>query len=348
MKKIILCKKCGIETNIHAQTYCHNCYKKLRNAGVIFKKHNTPNIITSIQHDLIIGSMLGDGWLRKSGTSNRSNTQFGIGRASNDEDYLKWEFDIMKNLVISNTIYRRSIQDKRTNKIYYNSSFRTMSCPVLNKYYNQWYPNNKKIVPLDLELNDRIMAIWFCDDGSIYYDKNPYILNITFATNGFSKDEVYFLRDKLINRYNEVFYVSNTYNNNNSQYLIGSSNDATRAVLSDIDPHIIGYMERKTNIWRREEARFYQNKPLRGRIEKSLISFILKTENFSNYDIANHLDIILNNKPMYGVYMPYIKKYLKSGFLDKVFIDKKSCVFKLTESGKLSLRYDPFSYIKEK
>lgn len=348
MKKNIICKKCSIETNIHAQKYCHKCYKKLRNAGILSKKNNVPNIITSIQHDLIVGSMLGDGWLRKHSKSNRANTQFGIGRTSNDEDYLKWELDIMKSLVISDTIYRRSIHDKRTNKTYYSSSFRTMNCSILNKYYNQWYPNNKKIVPLDLELNGRIMAIWFCDDGNIYYDKNPYILNLTFATNGFSKDEVYFLRDKLINRYNEVFYVCNTINNNNSQYLIGSANDATRAVLFDIDPYIVNYMERKSNIWRCEEARFYKDKPHRGRIEKSLITFILKAKNFSNYDIANHLDVILNNKPMYGVYMPYIKKYIKNGYLDKVFIDKKSCSFKLTEAGELSLRYDPFSYIKEK
>jgi hypothetical protein len=348
MKTILLCKNCSANVDIHAQGYCHPCYKKHLRNELITKLYSQPKIITSAQHNVIIGSMLGDGSIKRGGKTKRANAQFTIVRAAIDVDYLLWEFNILKSLSHSKDIKYRDVFDKRTDKTYHSINFQTMRCELLNSYYDEWYPNGKKVVPHNLELNGRIMAVWFCDDASIYYDNNPYILNICWATNGFSKDEVYFLRDLLVNRYNEVFFVSEQKNNNNNQYLIGAANDATRTVLSDIDPYIMGFMDRKSNIWRRDEARFYNNQPRRCMVEKILIDFIHKKKSFTSYDVAEYLGVLRNNIPMAEVYIKYINKYINNGFLDKTIslARTRQHNFSLTKKGEKELRFDPYFYIK--
>ena len=46
--------------------------------------------------------------------------------------------------------------------------------PCFTSIYHQFYINKKKIIPLDLELNARIMAVWYMDDGSLC-DKSCYL-----------------------------------------------------------------------------------------------------------------------------------------------------------------------------
>ena len=97
MKTSITCPKCKNITNIHAQGFCHTCYKRLRREGFIGKLHNAPNELSLLQKEVLIGSLLGDGCLRKIGKTERANANFSISRSINDKDYLNWEFNLFKN-----------------------------------------------------------------------------------------------------------------------------------------------------------------------------------------------------------------------------------------------------------
>jgi hypothetical protein len=263
MRKSLCCKRCNVLVDTHARGYCHICYKHLRRNGVLNRLHNATNELTTIQKEVLIGSLLGDGFLRIAGKTKRANANFGILRCLDDKDYIDWEFNLFKNIVIKTEPTCGSLFDKRTQKYYNRIYFQTMSCKLLTEYYHKWYPNGIKIVPNDLELSSLSIAIWFCDDGNVCHGKSRHIFNITFATNSFSKDEVYFLRDKLTQRYNEKYIVSKTFNNGNEQYLLrATNNNAARAILKDIDKHINGFMDRKTSIWRCDEAKFYSEKVL--------------------------------------------------------------------------------------
>ena len=60
------------------------------------------------------------------------------------------------------------LPDKRTGKIYSRISFNTYSLPCFNEFYNLFYSEGKKVVPVNiLELLSPLsVAYWLCDDGS--------------------------------------------------------------------------------------------------------------------------------------------------------------------------------------
>ena len=122
-------------------------------------------VLTELQKDLIVGSILGDGcvYTRKGD----KNSQISISHASNQKEYLKFKFNILKNLC-----NMKGIVEKRV-KIEYGSYnkqtlywFYSKSLPQLNKY--------SKMTIFDTidHLNKNSFVIWLMDDG--YGDRNKY------------------------------------------------------------------------------------------------------------------------------------------------------------------------------
>lgn len=164
---------------------------------------------TKLQEDIIIGSLLGDGTLHKpkpseNETINRNNSNFSKLQIYTKKSYLDWHFQYLneyssklspifskEKLVGKNkdgTIKRNSVPKYLSAYIY-----QTFYHPNFTELRNKWYPNNKKIVPLDLELNPQRIAIWFFDDGSNNYKQR----SATLCTNAFTLEEVEFLSEKL-------------------------------------------------------------------------------------------------------------------------------------------------------
>src|SRR5206468_3127331 len=71
----------------------------------------------------------------------------------------------------------------------------------LMPYWNKWYPNGKKIVPLELKLTPTTVLHWFMGDGTTSFIKNTNRVELTLCTNGFNKIEVIFLK-KLLSEIN--------------------------------------------------------------------------------------------------------------------------------------------------
>jgi len=210
-----------------------------------------PEILTSLQKDVLIGSLLGDAYMQiKKGSI---NPRVEIGRSIKDLHYLEWQFKIFRNLCSDKEIEIRYL--KHPELVKYNKNhdplkkygqcrFRTRNVPVFNSYYNKWYVDRFKIVPRDLELNAQNIAIWFCDDGSLYKPKGS--LSISFSTDGFHENDVDFLCNLLSVRYNGNFYKikRKSYSDKNN-FEIRVCAKASLKLIEDVHDFIPTSMERK-------------------------------------------------------------------------------------------------------
>ena len=127
---------------------------------------NTVGSLTQEQKSIIIGSVLGDGYLRI--VPGRNNAFLEVNHSINERDYVDWKYQKLKEIVKSPPKLRRG----KGRRIAYR--FFTRQHPGLTKLYQKFYRNGKKIVP-KLKLNPLTIAVWFMDDGSKSY--KTYYLN---------------------------------------------------------------------------------------------------------------------------------------------------------------------------
>lgn len=218
--------------------------------------------INTTQHQLIVGSLLGDGHLEP---GRKQNPSLVIGRSASDIMYLRWQAEILQPLLTKRGLRTYSVFDHRTNKTYHGAKIRTSCMSLLFPYYEKWYKDKVKVVPEDLELSPLILAVWLADDGSISGSKDyrrkkeyPHRFNIKFATHGFTKDEVERLSSMLNQRYSvDKFRVYKS-----DQHFVIRCNDtrASKLFLREIDTSFPKGMERKSDLWRKTEARLWKDK----------------------------------------------------------------------------------------
>lgn len=254
--------------------------------------------------------MLGDGHLAPGGR----NARLMIGRAEKDKDYLEFERNIFHNFLTPANKDEISLNNDRC-------CFSTIASPTFTPYRLKWYPNGKKIVPLDLELSSVSIAHWIADDGHVSYNKLPYRFTLELSTHGFSQTEVIFLSNLLKNKYDEDFIVGPK-NKKKTYYVIKAYDSACRAVFKDIDCYFKMYRKR---IWNKPESRFYNDPP--GRQRSMLKDFKIKQEKLFNLiesgvpitliNLANELGYIYNGKPEYKAMNKLLKQYLESGKIIK-------------------------------
>lgn len=247
------CKKC-LNKDSSRREWCHSCYCFLLRKGLIQKlfKKILPSHFTDTQQNYILGSMLGDGCIYRNKPTHMP--YFVVNRNRIDKNYLLWESKILGDFVCKT--FDKDTFDKRTNKIYHSSSFRTHRCKLLVDHYELWYPNDIKQLPVKLELNPFSLAIWFADDGHIRPTCSPWRMRLKLSTHGFKIDEVERLTHLLSIRYKEKFIIAI----DEQKYYIDSSDAGTRAFCNEIDNYLPNSMNRKA-YWRKPEACFYENIP---------------------------------------------------------------------------------------
>lgn len=114
--------------------------------------------LSQVQRDVIVGSLLGDGTLRKQG--NRTYPLFEVNHAERYRAYVDWKYEILRNLVSTPPKARRG------NGFRVAYRFTTRSLPEFDEYYRQFYPAKHKMLPKYIRLTPRALATWFMDDGS--------------------------------------------------------------------------------------------------------------------------------------------------------------------------------------
>jgi hypothetical protein len=163
--------------------------------------------LSELQTDVLIGSLLGDGHLHNL-KSLKSNSHFTKSQSILKKEYLDWHNDIFKEY--SSGVYPCSSNLKisdldgeiihvKVESFLSSYAYRTFNHPFITELRNKWYPDNKKIIPLDLDLNPQKIAIWYFDDGN----NDIKSRRITICTNSFSLNEVEFLSN-LLNKFNLI------------------------------------------------------------------------------------------------------------------------------------------------
>lgn len=139
------------------------------------------------------GMMLSDGYLEKSARS--KNARFSL-----TCKYKEFARTFQQRSGSFNWTKPRcsNIYDKRTNKIYKSWKLRSKVDERFTIEHKRWYPEGKKIVPKDLILDKNTIMWWYLGDGYLYRKASrPNYRRIALCTEGFSKEDIDFLKSKL-------------------------------------------------------------------------------------------------------------------------------------------------------
>jgi ubiquinol-cytochrome c reductase cytochrome b subunit len=142
--------------------------------------------------DFITGSLLGDGYLEKHGNGSRLCLQ----QEQSNKSYLFWLHQFLWNHGYCN-FKIPDIKERIGNKskIRYILRLKTWTYSSFNSIQNKWYKNNKKILPVNIDISPLALAIWIMDNGSRLGK------GLKLCTNNFTYDECKILQDKLITQY---------------------------------------------------------------------------------------------------------------------------------------------------
>jgi len=148
---------------------------------------------SDIQKDLLIASILGDGFLRipKRG----KNAYFSERHREKQKLYLEFKRDILKPFVKSKLSIEKGGSHVISGiKCVVQNSYKliTIAHPYLTDLWKIFYEGNgNKVLPLDINdyLNLFVIAIWICDDGSLVWNSIRRTYRIDLHTENFSYDE---------------------------------------------------------------------------------------------------------------------------------------------------------------
>ncbi len=131
--------------------------------------------LTQLQRSIIIGSLLGDGYLRI--VQGRRNAFLEINHSFSQKEYVDWMYFMLKNICKSGPKMRKGNGDRIAYR------FTTRQMPELTSLYRDFYISGKKRVPDAIQLNPIMLAVWYMDDGSKCSEDNVYINTQQFSLN---------------------------------------------------------------------------------------------------------------------------------------------------------------------
>ena len=188
----------------------------------LHRRKNQILVVTSHQEEILIGSLLGDAYITARG-------QIQFEQSIHQKEYLFWKHQELSSISYKN-ISKVTRFDKRYKKE--NISYRFWTRQYFISWREKFYLKNKKIIPKDIQLTPLSLAIWYMDDGC--FSNNKCII----ATDGFSKDDICFLQNLLLEKFNIKSSVKNE-----SKIMV--KKESLNTFFSIIRPHIILFMRYK-------------------------------------------------------------------------------------------------------
>lgn len=131
--------------------------------------------LNKFQMNALIGMILGDGYLQKTG---KRNARLRLEHSLKFKDYLLWKMQLLPNLFQGKPKHLKRIHPL-TKKEYEYVRVQSNASPLLGKLRNLFYPQGYKVIPEKLKQMLTLpigLAIWYYDDG--YYnkiDKNAFL-----------------------------------------------------------------------------------------------------------------------------------------------------------------------------
>lgn len=134
---------------------------------------NTVGSLTKFERQIIIGSLLGDGYVRI--VPGRSDAFLEINHSIKAKEYVDYKYGSLKRLCES------APRERKTNDGRVAYRFYTKQHKELTELYGQFYRRGKKIIPSDIVIDPVILAVWYMDDGSKSRDRDVYLNTQQFS-----------------------------------------------------------------------------------------------------------------------------------------------------------------------
>lgn len=187
--------------------------------------------LSSIQRDVLIGTVLGDGSLKISRSGKAAQLQ--ICHSFSSKEYVYWKQQIFKNWVFA---------EPRYHQINNSLIFRTVSHPLIFEYMQAFYKEKIKIIPQnisDILKSPLSLAVWFMDDG------NGYLASYAFriSTYAFGFEGNLLLKECLSKNFG--IQVNLRKDSKGYQLYIPTSDGSALKFKKLIEPHIIPKMKYK-------------------------------------------------------------------------------------------------------
>jgi len=188
--------------------------------------------INSIQKQILVGKLLGDGCLYKD--TPKQSYKLSFGHCEAQEQYFLWNVAMLDPFINN---YRKNV-DKRGNSIMLQAT--TICHKDFNMFGDMFYKENRiKIIPdnLDMYLTPLALAIWIQDDGNLNSG-----VNMRICSQGFSEKDNHKLKDYLKRCFNLDSKVMG-YKYKGKEYKMICLNKVNTQKLSDIiRPHVVESM----------------------------------------------------------------------------------------------------------
>ena len=180
-----------------------------------------------MQKSVIIGSILGDGYLRI--VPGRSDAFLETNHSIKAKEYVWWKYSVLQN-ICRTAPKERIIDDRRT-------AFRffTRQHAEITLMFSEYYDNGRKIIPDSLVLDPVSLAVWYMDDGSKCRDCDVYLNCQQFSLND---------QKKLIVKLRKLG-IKARLNRDKKYYRIRILKESLKAFFDIIEPHIIDSMRYK-------------------------------------------------------------------------------------------------------
>lgn len=169
------------------------CYNGVMNSVLIST--------SKTQKEIIIGSILGDGYLEFNGCV---GTRLQIKQTLKSRDYVFWLYTNFQNLCTQKPKFREDV------KQWY---FSTRALKELTNFHHLFYKGRKKVIPNNifrLLVSPLSLAVWFMDDGTLDYRPNCHC-SFSISTHSFSLDEARTLGNVLRKNFNVEASVNNNF-----------------------------------------------------------------------------------------------------------------------------------------
>ena len=188
---------------------------------------NTVGSLTQKQRSIIIGTLLGDGYLRI--VPGRSNALLEVNHSYSQKEYVDWKYKNLQEICQSEPKMRKG----NGKRIAYR--FNTRQHQELTELYRLFYLKGKKNIPNNLSLDPIMLSVWFMDDGSKCRASDVY-----FNTQQFSVDDQNICRNML-----SLFGIESTLNKDKEYWRIRIKKSSIPKLFEIIAPYIVSSMKYK-------------------------------------------------------------------------------------------------------
>ena len=183
------------------------------------------------QQSIIVGSLLGDGWLTPL-TKRRATSRYFVKYNDKSLGYLSWLRDQLSELQPSALIAKPE---------YSQHYFRCKGSRDLGRLREIFYPNEgRKIIPGHINelLSDPLaLAIWYQDDGTLDR-RSKYHYNASFATYCFSYEENVLLAEILMKNFGVKATVNKSSMRGKVYYQLHIWSRSMEQFIDIVRPHI--------------------------------------------------------------------------------------------------------------